>query len=131
MRTRLALAAAMLTGVTAVVSVLDGAQEALVFFAAATLLASLQAWVVSAPSHGRRRLAISIALAWVIAGAWIGALLLMYQTASRPEPRPEATYLGMTATMYHLVALYGGMVLVCAAAFLPGGRRRPRPEGST
>jgi hypothetical protein len=40
---------------------------------------------------------------WLIAAAWIGVLLLMYQSASRPQPEPEATYLGLTATIYHLV----------------------------
>ena len=59
--------------------------------------------------------------------AWIAVLLVMYQAmGSRPPPLPEDTYLGLTATIYHLIGVYGGALLVLASAFGPGawfGRR--------
>jgi hypothetical protein len=67
---------------------------------------------------------MGIALAWVLGAVWIGVLLLMYQSASRPPPSPEETYLGLTATVYHVVAVYGGAVAVAIAAFAPLPRRR-------
>jgi hypothetical protein len=41
----------------------------------------------------------------------------VWQASSSPPPGPEATYLGLTATAYHLVGLFGGMVLVLTSAF--------------
>ena len=130
MRTWLALAAAALSGVAVLVSALDDAQEALAFFVAATIVALGQARLGSDASSAARRGAWFIAVVWILAGAWIGVLLLMYQTASRATPGPEATYLGLTATVYHLVALYGGMVLVTLAAWLPPVGTAPRAPGA-
>ena len=61
-------------------------------------------------------------------GYLVGVLLLTYLGASRPPPTPEATYLGLTATLYHLVGLYGGLVLMLGGAFGPDRRfQRSRP----
>ncbi|MBA3779204.1 MAG: hypothetical protein H0X16_07900 [Chloroflexi bacterium] len=96
----------------------------------AAVAAGVQAWSVREPfAGGRRRLAIGIAVLWLIAAIWTGVLLLVFQSASRPPPEPEATYLGLTATVYHLIALYGGAGLVALAAFLPRGSSGVR-EGS-
>ncbi len=69
----------------------------------------------------------SVPAAWVVAAVWIGVLLLMYQAmcgcSSPPRPR-ELTYLGLTATAYHLVGLYGGMALVVAEALRATRRAR-------
>jgi len=113
--------AALLCAVALAVSVLDDAAEALAFFTVALVAAALQAWAGREPYEGPRRgVSVAIALLWWIAAAWIGVLLLMYQSgSSRPEPLPEATYLGLTATVYHLVALYGGALLVAVAAAWP------------
>lgn len=122
MRVWFATGAAALALLAALVSILDNAQEAIAFFAVAGVAAGVQAWSVREPFAGnRRRLAIGIAVIWLIAAVWIGVLLLMYQSASRPPPEPEATYLGLTATVYHLIALYGGAGLVALAAFAPRG----------
>jgi hypothetical protein len=44
----------------------------------------------------------------------------MYQAmGSRPPPQPEDTYLGLTATVYHLIGVYGGALLVLASTFGP------------
>lgn len=120
MRVSLSVGAVALAVIAVGVSILDNAQEGVAFFAAAAILAAVQAWGAREPfAGGRRRLSIGIAAAWLIAAAWVGLLLVMSQGASRPEPEPEATYLGLTATIYHLVALYGGAVLVTLSAFLP------------
>jgi hypothetical protein len=50
----------------------------------------------------------------------------MYQSASRPPPEVEATYFGLTATAYRLVALYGGAVLVTIAAAAASVATPPR-----
>lgn len=129
MRSRLSAVAAILAGVAVVVSLVDDAQEALAFFAVAMVLATLQTRAAREPFVGvRRRLAMGIAVTWLVAAAWIGVLLVVYQAASRPPPEPEATYLGLTATAYHLVALYGGAVLVSLSAFLPPGFSARRRE---
>jgi lysylphosphatidylglycerol synthetase-like protein (DUF2156 family) len=120
MRAWLALSACGLAVVAAVVSVLDGAREPLALFTVAAVLAGVQAWAVREPYLGwRRGLGIGIAVVWLMAAVWIGALLVMYNAASRPPPEPEATYLGLTATVYHLVALYGGALLVAIAGLQP------------
>jgi hypothetical protein len=117
----LSAAATALALIAVVVSVVDGAQEALAFFIVAAAAGGLQTWAARELFIGlRRRISIGIAVAWLIAAAWIGVLLLMYLGASRPPPEPEATYIGLTATVYHLVALYGGAVLVSLSAFLRG-----------
>lgn len=69
----------------------------------------------------RQVLARVLAVLWLIAGIWIGALLLMYLAmgGDGPSPGPEAAYLGLTATVYHLVGLYGGLLLVLLSAFAP------------
>ena len=86
----------------------------------------MEAWAVHPPFVGSRRwLARAVALVWLVAGAWIGVLLVMSITvwqASGPPPGPEATYLGLTATVYHLVGLYGGVVLALLSAFAPERR---------
>jgi hypothetical protein len=59
-------------------------------------------------------------VAWLGAAAWIGVLLVMYQMScacSIPPRPPEATYLGLTATAYHLAGVYLGGALVAVAAF--------------
>ena len=72
------------------------------------------------PALWPRRLAIAIAWAWLIAAVWIDLLLGWYQAvASRTPPTPEATYLVLTATVYHLIALHGGALLVMLAAHVP------------
>jgi hypothetical protein len=100
-----------------VVSILDNSAEGIVFFSAAAPGAAIHAWAVREPyGEARRRVAIAFAVAWLVAAVWIGVLLVMYQSASRPPPEVEATYFGLTATAYRLVALYGGAVLVTIAA---------------
>jgi hypothetical protein len=117
-----ATAAVALALIAGLVSILDNAQEPLAFFAVTAAAAGLQAWFVREPFAGsRRRLAIGLAVHWLFAVLWIDVLLVMYQSASRPPAEPEATYLGLTATVYHLIALHGGAALVTLAAFLPRG----------
>lgn len=134
MRQWSSVGAATLASIAVVVSVLDDAQEAVAFFVVAGIVAAIQAWLAAEPIAGARRgVSIAIAVAWLIATLWIDVLLLMYQGASRPPPEPEATYLGLTATIYHLVALHGGAVLVTLSASLPrrwaggSGSVAPRP----
>lgn len=116
--------AALLCAIAALVSLVDGRTLELGFFIIATFLAAVQAWCVREPYDVMQmRLARAIALLWLGGAIWIGVLLLMYQTASRPPPMPETAYLGLTATVYHLVAVYGGALATLVAAFAP---LRPR-----
>jgi hypothetical protein len=108
-------------GVAAVISSQDGDADVVPFFVGLTVLGGVVAWAAHDPFVGRRRLlAQIIALVWLLAAFWVGALLLVYAGGgSAPPPGPAATYLGLTATAYHLAGLYGGLALVLAAAFAP------------
>ena len=120
MRTNLSAAAAILSVIAGAVSLIDDAQEASAFFLVAAVVASIQAAAAKVPFAGpRRRLSRILAWAWVIAVVWIDALLVMYQSAARPTPEPEATYLGLTATAFHVIALHAGAVLVLLSAYVP------------
>ncbi|MGH2382913.1 MAG: hypothetical protein ACRDG7_17055 [Candidatus Limnocylindria bacterium] len=127
------LGASVLAGLAAVVAKQDGDADIVPFFVALTVAGGVHAWATATPLIGRRRvLALGITGLWMIAGVWTGALLGMYQAmcaCSRPPPPVELTYFGLTATVYHLVALYGGLVLVFigtrvahAAPLDPGSR---------
>ena len=120
-RNLLAAAAASLAGVAAIISALDGDTDLVPFFVGLTAAGGIGAWAVRAPyGGGRRRLAQAIGGLWLIAAGWIGALLI-WQGAicgcSMPPPMPESTYVGMTATVYHLAGVYLGGALMAVAAF--------------
>lgn len=122
------LAAAMLAGVAAVVASQDGDGDIVPFFIALIVAGGIHAWATARPpTRVRRSLAYGVAGAWTVAGIWIGVLLVMYQATcgcSRPELPPELTYLGLTATVYHLIGLYGGL------AFILFGEMSARREDS-
>jgi hypothetical protein len=121
MRTWLAIGASAVAGLAAVIASLDGDADIVPFFVGLTFLGGVAAASVHEPFIGRRQLlAQSAALVWVGAAGVIGALLLWSQAlcaCTRPYPSPEATYLGLTATVYHLVGVYVGGALVAVAAF--------------
>ena len=119
MRRILGLAASALAAVAAIVADVDGGETA--FFVGLTFFAGVEAWVAQSPFAGRRRLlARVIAVAWLVAAIWIGVLLLWYQAAcacSGPPPQPPNLYLGLPGTVYHLLGLYGSLLLILASAF--------------
>lgn len=126
MRGALALGASALAGVAAVISALERAADLIPFFVALTFMGGLQAWAAQPPFVGSRRgLVRIVALLWLFAALAITSLLLAYNgIIPGPQPArtlrgPEATYLGLTATVYHLVALYGGLALTLSCAFVP------------
>lgn len=124
MREGLALAATVLCLVALIVSLLDDAQEAVAFFSVAAVVMLVHRRAVREPFEGRRAtFAGLIAIASLLAVAWIDALLVMFQAlGSRGAPTPpEATYLGLTASVYHLVALHASAALVTISAW-PGGK---------
>jgi hypothetical protein len=120
-RSLLAAAAAILAGVAATISALDGDADLVPFFVGLTAAGGIGAWAVREPyGGGRRRLAQTIGGLWLIAAGWIGALLIWQQVmcgCSMPPPMPEPTYLALTATVYHAVGVYLGGVLMAVAAF--------------
>ena len=115
----LGLTASALAGLAAVISSLDGDHDLVPFFVGLTFLGGVVAWAVAAPAD--RRIAVGVALLWTLAAVWVGVLLLMFVTVwqglSGPPPGPVLTYLGLPATAYHLLGLYGGWALVLAATF--------------
>lgn len=119
MREGLALGATVLCVVALVVSALDDAQEPLAFFAVAAFVTLIHRRAVREPFEGRRAtFAGVIAIAYLLAVAFIDALLATSLGGSRGGPvPPEATYLGLRATVYHLVALHGSAALVTIAAW--------------
>lgn len=126
-RSLLALAAAGLAALAATISSLDGDADLVPFFVALTVAGGAMAWAAHPPYAGvRRRITQLIAGAWFLTGCWIGVLLGLYVGigGDGPAPTPESTYLGLTATIYHLVGMYGGLTLAMLAAH--GRDRRPR-----
>ena len=120
-RSLLAATAAALAGLAAVIAVLDGDGDLVPFFVGLTVAGGIGAWAVRQPyGAGRRRLAQIIGGLWLIAAGWIGALLIWQQMmcgCSMPPPVMEATYVGLTATVYHLAGVYLGGALMAVAAF--------------
>ena len=125
MRSALALAASALAGLAAVISSLDGDADLVPFFVGLTFLGGLGAWAAHDPFEGARRsVARGAALLWGVAATWVAVLLVMSVTvwqASGPPPQPAALYLGLTATVYHVIGLFGGAVLMLISAFAPPG----------
>lgn len=121
MRSVLGLAASGVAGLAAVIASLDGDGDIVLFFVGLTFAGGVAAWAAHPPFEGsRRRTARGIALVWLVAAVWVGVLLVMSVTvwqASSPPPAPEHTYLGIPATVYHLIGLYGGAALVLMLAF--------------
>ena len=120
MRSGLAFGASALAALAGVLANQDGDTVIAPSFIGLTFAAGLLAWAVHPPFEDRR-LARGIALAWLAAAIWIAVLLLMYRAmgGDGPPPAPEARYLGLTATVYHLLGVYGGLVFALLAAFAP------------
>ena len=117
----LAVAATALAVVAAIVSGLDGDADLVPFFAGLAVAGGIGAWAVRDPYEGRRVwLAQLIGLGWLVAATIIGALLIWQGVlcgCSSPPLPPEATYLGLTATAYHIAAVYLGGACMVVAAF--------------
>ena len=120
-RSLLALGAALLAAVAAIVASQDGDSDLVPFFVGLTFLGGIGGWAVQEPYAGTRRLiARVIAVGWVVAALAVGVLLLWYQAlcaCTGPVSPPKATYIGLTATVYHLAALFVGGALMTVAAF--------------
>jgi hypothetical protein len=120
-RSNLAIAATVLAAVAAIIAAQDGDGDIVPFFVGLTVAGGIGAWAVREPYSGRRQLlGRLIGGLWLIAAGWIGALLLMYQVTcgcSMPVVPPEETYVGLTATVYHLAGVYLGGALMAVAAF--------------
>ena len=120
-RSLLALGASVLAGVAAIVASQDGDSDLVPFFVGLTLLGGTGAWAVHEPYTGTRRLlGRVVAVTWVVAAIAVGFLLLWYQALCAcigPVPPLEATYIGLTATVYHLAAVFVGAPLMAVAAF--------------
>ena len=120
-RSNLATVATVLAAVAGVVASEDGDASLVPFFIALTVAGGIGAWATHEPFEGPRRVAArGIGVVWLGAAGWIGVLLLMERIAcgcSSPPPTAEATYLGLTATVYHLLGVYLGGALVAVAAF--------------
>lgn len=118
-------AAASLAALAAAVSYVDGEAAGggvLQFFIALTVVGAIGTVAVREPYRGRRRVvARAIGAMWLAAGGYIGVLLLWQQAVcgcSYPAPTgPEATYLGLPASAFHLAGVFGGGALMAVAAF--------------
>lgn len=122
MRSILGLAA---SGLAAIAAVVATASDPFIvnFFIGLAFGGAVEAATAFQPFAGwRRYLARGLALLWLLAAVWIGVLLVMVNTvwqASGPDPGPAVFILGLPATLYHLLGLYGGVALVMASAFGP------------
>ena len=122
-RSLLAGGATLLAGLAAAASYLDeSGGGVLPFFLALTVVGAAGVAAVREPYGGRRRaVARAIGMSWLAAGGYIGVLLLWQGAvcgcSSPPPTGPEATYMGLTATVYHVAGVFGGGVLMAVAAF--------------
>jgi hypothetical protein len=124
-RSVLGLVASALAGLAAIIASLDGDGDTVPFFVGLTFLGGIAAWAAHPPFAGRRRvIAQGVALVWLIAAIWISVLLVMFMTVwqgggttASPVATPEQVYLGLSSTIYHLIGLYAGAVLVLILAF--------------
>lgn len=119
MRSVLGLAA---SGLAALAAVVATASDPFIvnFFIALAFGGAVEAAAVYPPFEGwRRYLARGLALGWLIAALWIAVLLVMFQESVGPDRGPAVLILGVPASVYHVVGLYGGLALVLASAFGP------------
>ncbi|MBA2721153.1 MAG: hypothetical protein H0U52_18215 [Chloroflexi bacterium] len=121
-----ALGAAVLAAIPLVLSGLDGDADLDPIFAALVVVALVVAAIAERPASRQVRLVGRLlALSWIGVAVWAAFLLVWYQTAcgcSSPDPAslpPPATYAGLPATAFHLLATFGGGLLVAFAAFGP------------
>ena len=127
----LAVAASALAGVATAISSLDGDLDLVPFFVLLTFVGGVIAVLLQPPiAAARRTVALLLAAGWAGAAIWAG-VLIWYQTAcgcSSPPPVPDATYLAIPASAFHLAAAFVGGTLVTVAAFGSPGRadREPR-----
>ena len=121
MRSGLALGASAVAALAAIVAQLDGDRDIVPFFVGLSGIGLAGAWATREPmTRLRATLGQAGAFLWLGAAVTIGALLVMYQATcgcSYPERPPEATFLGLTATVYHLAGVYLGGALMAVAAF--------------
>ncbi|HEX5578281.1 MAG TPA: hypothetical protein VFY43_01295 [Candidatus Limnocylindria bacterium] len=120
MRSLLSLAATALAGVAAVVSSQDFHGDFVPFFVGLAVLGAVNAWAVD-DGHGeaRRWAAIITALLWALSAAWFAVLLVFPFQASGPPPVPDQAFAGLPATLYRMIGLYGGAILVMVATYVP------------
>jgi hypothetical protein len=121
-RSLLAAAATVLCVPALAISVLEGDSVLVPFFAALSVAAGVAALLARRRWEGwRRGIGMLVGIAWVMAGVAISLLVGLFGSGgSLPtEMPPEPTYLGLTASFYHLVAICGGGALIVAAVFAP------------
>jgi len=126
-RAALPVIAAVLAAIPLVLSRLDGDADLDPFFAILVVVALIVAVAVSRGPFSPVAWATGrlLALAWLGAAASAAFLLMMYQSAcgcSMVDPSslpPVATYVGLPATAFHLLATYGGGLFVALAVFVP------------
>lgn len=120
-RSLLAIGAAVLAALAAAVSQLDGDIDFVPFFVGLAVLGGTGAFAVRQPyTDNRRVFGAIVATAWIAVAFIIGGLLVWERAlcaCSMPEPVAEATYLGLTATVFHVAGVYLGGALMAVAAF--------------
>jgi hypothetical protein len=128
MRGLLGLSASALGGLAAIIASEDRDPSIVPFFVGMAFLGAVAGWATGTPYVGpRRTIGRAVGLIWLGSGIWVAVLLGLYQLTGgdRPTPPPEATYAGLTATVYHLAGLYGGLALVLVGTFGPDRWFRP------
>jgi len=120
-RSLLAIGASALAAVAGIISELDHDVGFVWFFVGLTVLGATGAFVVREPYTDKRRVfGAMVATVWVAAAFIVGGLLLWERAlcaCSGPVPTAEETYLGLTATVYHVAGVYLGGALMTVAAF--------------
>jgi hypothetical protein len=125
----LGLAASFLAGFAALVASQVGDSDYVPFFIGLAFVAGVEAWAAREPATSvHRSIARGVAVVWLVAATWIAVLWAWASTAmSGPPPGPPLTFLSIDVSVYYVIGLYAGTVLVTLSAF-GRGRAAPRAE---
>ena len=123
----LGLGASFLAGFAALVASQVGDGDYVPFFIGLSFVGAVEAWAAREPIIGvNRSIARGAAAVWLVAATWVAVLWTWSGTlaTSSPPPGPPVTFLGIEVTVYYVLGLYGGTVLVTLSAFRPGRETR-------
>lgn len=125
----LGLAASFLAGFAALVASQVGDADYVPFFIGLSFLAAVEAWAAREPMIGvHRSIARGVAVVWLVVATWVAVLWAWASTTSSPPPGPQLAFLAIDVSVYYVIGLFGGTVLVTMSGFRRG--REPRLAAS-